>query len=132
LRFSIRSSWHIFTPDQLDLAMIHLLDATVNEAMPSMAASPPFTAFPLPTTSTRKTSSARMINENRVRLDMGFDTNGHRDAEILSDLPQGELTHRDRIGKASPICSVDLRRMSAGSGIRYGHGAELLVFELAQ
>jgi redox-sensitive bicupin YhaK (pirin superfamily) len=58
-----------------------------------------------------------MINENRVRPDMGFDTNGHRDVGILSDVLQGERARRGRIGNASPIGSADLQRVSAGSGM---------------
>ncbi|KAG9231271.1 RmlC-like cupin domain-containing protein [Amylocarpus encephaloides] len=39
--------------------------------------------------------SLRVLNEDRVDAQRGFDTHPHRDAEIFSYILNGELTHRD-------------------------------------
>ena len=68
-----------------------------------------------------------MINDDVVRPGQGFGSHGHRDMEILSFVVDGALEHRDSLGAGSVIRPGEVRRMTAGSGIRYSefnHSAE--------
>lgn len=64
-------------------------------------------------------SDLLVINDDRVKPAMGFDTHGHRDMEIFSYVLEGALAHKDSMGTGSEIHPGDVQMMSAGSGIHH-------------
>ncbi|MGB0671574.1 MAG: pirin family protein [Rhodospirillales bacterium] len=61
----------------------------------------------------------RVINEDWIAPDSGFDTHGHRDMEIVTYVIEGTITHGDTLGNAGGIGPGEVQRMSAGTGIRH-------------
>lgn len=64
-------------------------------------------------------SALRVINDDRVAADSGFDTHGHRDMEIISYVLDGEIAHKDSAGNIATLPAGEFQLMSAGSGIRH-------------
>jgi redox-sensitive bicupin YhaK (pirin superfamily) len=64
-------------------------------------------------------SALRVINDDRVAADSGFDTHGHRDMEIISYVLEGEIAHKDSAGNVATLPPGEFQLMSAGSGIRH-------------
>jgi len=64
-------------------------------------------------------SALRVINDDRVAPDSGFQTHGHRDMEIISYVLSGEIAHKDSEGNVAVLPPGEFQLMSAGSGIRH-------------
>jgi redox-sensitive bicupin YhaK (pirin superfamily) len=64
-------------------------------------------------------SALRVINDDRVAPDAGFQTHGHRDMEIISYVLKGEIAHKDSEGNVAVLPPGEFQLMSAGSGIRH-------------
>lgn len=59
----------------------------------------------------------RVINDDLVQSNTGFDTHPHRDMEIISYVVNGELTHGDNMGNKNTITRGHVQYMSAGTGV---------------
>ncbi|SCC27081.1 Pirin [Gordonia sp. v-85] len=58
-------------------------------------------------------------NDDRVDAGEGFDAHFHRDAEIVTWVLEGAVTHRDSFGNTGVITPGVAQRMSAGRGITH-------------
>lgn len=63
-------------------------------------------------------------NDDVVAPGSGFDTHPHRDAEIVTWVLSGTLSHRDSIGNSGQIHPGLAQRMSAGTGILHSERNE--------
>lgn len=61
----------------------------------------------------------RVINEDVVSPDKGFDTHPHKDMEILTYILEGTLAHKDTMGNHSQIKAGEFQLMTAGSGVQH-------------
>lgn len=59
----------------------------------------------------------RVINDDLIESNTGFDTHPHRDMEIISYVINGELTHGDSMGNKNTVTRGHVQYMSAGTGI---------------
>lgn len=73
----------------------------------------------------------RVINDDLVKPDTGFDTHPHRDMEIVSYVVDGKLTHGDSMGNKNTLSRGHVQYMSAGTGVLHSEhnlGDETLRF----
>lgn len=59
----------------------------------------------------------RVINDDLVDPNTGFDTHPHKDMEIISYIVDGEITHGDSMGNKNTLTRGDVQYMSAGTGV---------------
>ena len=64
-------------------------------------------------------SRLRVINDDIVAPDSGFDRHGHRDMEIITYVLEGALQHDDSMGHGTVIRRPEVQRMSAGRGVMH-------------
>lgn len=62
-------------------------------------------------------SALRVINDDVLKADSGFDTHGHRDMEIITFVLSGAIHHKDSEGNIKQLSAGEYQLMSAGSGI---------------
>ncbi|HDX9577803.1 TPA: pirin family protein [Bacillus pseudomycoides] len=59
----------------------------------------------------------RVINDDLVAAQTGFEMHSHRDMEIISYVVDGALTHQDSMGNRGTIERGHVQYMSAGTGV---------------
>ncbi len=59
----------------------------------------------------------RVLNDDLINPNTGFDTHPHRDMEIVTYVIDGELTHADSMGNESKLKRGEVQYMSAGTGV---------------
>ncbi|MBN2279293.1 MAG: pirin family protein [Candidatus Marinimicrobia bacterium] len=59
----------------------------------------------------------RVLNDDTILPENGFDTHPHKNMEIITYVVEGELTHKDSHGNYGKIGRGGMQYMSAGSGI---------------
>lgn len=73
----------------------------------------------------------RVVNDDLVAPNKGFELHPHRDMEIISYVVAGELTHADSMGNQRTLNRGDVQYMSAGKGVlhsEHNRGDETLRF----
>ena len=66
----------------------------------------------------------RVINEDIISPNSGFNTHPHSNMEIVTIVIKGEITHRDSLNNAQIIQENEVQVMSAGSGISHSEKNE--------
>lgn len=61
----------------------------------------------------------RVINDDVVKPNYGFETHGHKNMEIITYVLSGELNHKDSLGNIKSIKKNEFQVMSAGTGIEH-------------
>jgi len=72
----------------------------------------------------------RVLNDDLILPQNGFDMHPHRDMEIISYVVDGRLTHKDNMGNESHLYRGEVQYMSAGTGVV--HSEHNLGHELAR
>lgn len=71
----------------------------------------------------------RVMNDDLIQPQTGFDTHPHRDMEILTYVVDGELTHADSMDNRRSLTRGQVQYMSAGTGVTHSEhnwGDEIL------
>lgn len=71
----------------------------------------------------------RVINDDLIAPNTGFDMHSHKNMEIISYVVNGALTHEDSMGNVNTIQRGHVQYMSAGSGIfhsEYNHSNQVV------
>ena len=61
----------------------------------------------------------RVINDDIVQPNTGFDMHPHRDMEIMSYVIEGELSHADSMNNRQTVTRGQVQYMSAGTGVTH-------------
>ncbi len=59
----------------------------------------------------------RVLNDDIVHPNSGFDTHPHANMEIISYIVNGEITHKDSMGNSETLKRGEVQYLSAGDGI---------------
>ena len=59
----------------------------------------------------------RVLNDDIVHPESGFDTHPHANMEIISYVVNGEITHKDSMGNSETLERGEVQYLSAGDGI---------------
>ena len=59
----------------------------------------------------------RVLNDDIVHPQSGFDTHPHQNMEIVTYIIEGELTHKDSMGNEETLTRGEVQYLSAGDGI---------------
>lgn len=59
----------------------------------------------------------RVLNDDIVHPESGFDTHPHSNMEIISYVVNGEITHKDSMGNSETLKRGEVQYLSAGGGI---------------
>ncbi len=71
----------------------------------------------------------RVINDDLIEPNTGFDLHPHQEMEIISYVVDGALTHADNMGNKNTLYRGEVQYMSAGTGVyhsEYNYGEETL------
>jgi redox-sensitive bicupin YhaK (pirin superfamily) len=61
----------------------------------------------------------RVLNDDIVHPNSGFDTHPHSNMEIISYVVKGEITHKDSMGNSETLKKGEVQYLSAGDGISH-------------
>jgi len=59
----------------------------------------------------------RVLNDDLIKAQTGFDTHPHQNMEIISYVVKGEITHKDSMGNEEVVKRGEVQYLSAGKGI---------------
>lgn len=59
----------------------------------------------------------RVVNDDLIQPNSGFDTHPHKDMEIITYVVNGVLTHQDDMGNQRTLRRGEVQYMSAGTGV---------------
>lgn len=71
----------------------------------------------------------RVLNDDLIQPNNGFDLHPHRNMEIITYVIDGALTHQDSMGNVGTLNRGDLQYMSAGTGVfhsEHNYGKDIL------
>tara|TARA_B100000003_G_scaffold105331_1_gene94286 strand:- start:126 stop:854 length:729 start_codon:yes stop_codon:yes gene_type:complete len=66
----------------------------------------------------------RVINEDTISPNSGFNMHSHSDMEIITVVTKGAITHRDSLNNSGKIHANEVQIMSAGTGITHSEKNE--------
>lgn len=66
----------------------------------------------------------RVLNDDIVRANSGFEMHPHENMEIISYIVDGEITHKDSMGNSETLKRGEVQYLSAGDGIYHSEKNE--------